>query len=65
MIFGVALLIFGPTKLPQLGRSIGQGVREFRKATRTLREEVSGDTSEASSPCHTWMKAATHRSLAV
>ena len=26
----IALIIFGPKKLPQLGRSLGQGIREFR-----------------------------------
>jgi sec-independent protein translocase protein TatA len=26
----IALIIFGPRKLPQLGRSLGQGIREFR-----------------------------------
>ena len=29
----IALVIFGPNKLPDLGKRIGQGIREFRKAT--------------------------------
>ena len=37
MIFVVALLIFGPKKLPELGRSFGKGVSEFKKASTELR----------------------------
>ncbi len=37
LIFVVALLIFGPKKLPELGRSFGKGVAEFKKASTELR----------------------------
>lgn len=44
MIFAVALLVFGPRKLPEIGRSIGRALGEFRRATNdlkhTLEEEV-------------------------
>lgn len=44
VIFGVALLIFGPRKLPEIGRSVGKALGEFRRATNdlksTLEEEV-------------------------
>ena len=33
LIFGAVLLIFGPSKLPQLGEAIGKSIRNFRKAT--------------------------------
>jgi TatA/E family protein of Tat protein translocase len=36
-IFIVALLVFGPKKLPDLGKSLGRGLREFRKATDDLK----------------------------
>ena len=36
-IFVVALLIFGPKKLPELGRSLGKGIAEFRRASAELR----------------------------
>ena len=36
-IFVVALLVFGPRKLPELGRSLGKGMREFRRATNDLK----------------------------
>ena len=37
MIFIVALLVFGPKKLPELGKSLGKGIREFKKATDELK----------------------------
>src|SRR5262245_16766736 len=37
VIFIVALLVFGPKKLPELGKSLGKGIREFRKATNELK----------------------------
>ncbi len=46
-IFVLALLIFGPKKLPEMGRTLGRGVAEFRKATnelkRTLNTELALD----------------------
>lgn len=32
MIAGIALLLFGPSKLPNLGRSLGESIRGFKKA---------------------------------
>jgi sec-independent protein translocase protein TatA len=44
MIFIVALVLFGPKKLPEIGRTIGKAMAEFRRATndlqRSLEEEV-------------------------
>jgi TatA/E family protein of Tat protein translocase len=44
MIFFVALIIFGPKRLPDIGRSVGKALGEFRRATNdlksTLEEEV-------------------------
>jgi sec-independent protein translocase protein TatA len=36
-IFVLALLIFGPKKLPELGRSLGKGISEFRRASAELK----------------------------
>ena len=33
IVLGMALLVFGPKRLPELGSSLGGGIREFRKAT--------------------------------
>jgi sec-independent protein translocase protein TatA len=34
IIFGIALLVFGPKKLPELGKGIGEGIRGFKAAIR-------------------------------
>lgn len=39
MIILIALLLFGPSKLPQLGRAVGTTIREFRKGSKDLLEE--------------------------
>lgn len=39
LILAVVLLIFGPTKLPQLGEALGKGIRSFRKATTERDDE--------------------------
>lgn len=46
IIFVVALVLFGPSKLPELGKSLGQGIREFKKATQAISEEVTKAASE-------------------
>jgi sec-independent protein translocase protein TatA len=33
-IFGIALLVFGPKKLPELGKGIGEGIRGFKSAMK-------------------------------
>ncbi len=47
VIFIVALLVFGPRKLPDLGRSLGKGLAEFKRASnelkRTWEEEVRSE----------------------
>ena len=40
VIFVVALLVFGPKKLPELGRSLGKGIAEFRRASAELRTSL-------------------------
>ena len=37
IIFVIALLIFGPKKLPELGKSLGKGLNEFKKATSEMK----------------------------
>jgi sec-independent protein translocase protein TatA len=37
VIFVVALVIFGPRKLPELGRSLGRGLSEFKRASNELK----------------------------
>jgi sec-independent protein translocase protein TatA len=49
IILFIVLLLFGASKLPALARSLGEAVREFKKASRELEEEKpkpSGETSK-------------------
>jgi sec-independent protein translocase protein TatA len=39
LILAIALIVFGPSKLPQLGRAFGDTLREFRNSTRNIIEE--------------------------
>jgi sec-independent protein translocase protein TatA len=40
IIFVIALIIFGPRKLPELGRSLGKSLAEFKKASNELRSTL-------------------------
>ena len=40
-LFLVILLIFGPSQIPKMARSIGQAMREFRKAQREIGDELN------------------------
>jgi TatA/E family protein of Tat protein translocase len=42
VILVIALIVFGPNKLPEVGRSIGRGLREFRRASDEIRGEIEG-----------------------
>ena len=50
LILVVALLIFGPTKLPELARSLGRGLAEFRRASSDLRSQLLDPPIEAPKP---------------
>lgn len=41
IILVIALVIFGPKKLPELGQSLGRGIKEFRSATREVKNQVA------------------------
>ena len=48
VIFGIALLVFGPRKLPELGKGIGEGIRGFKMAIQK-EDEKSTNTTVADS----------------
>lgn len=41
IILILALIIFGPTKLPQLGRAVGQTLKEFKTSTKDIMDDVT------------------------
>ena len=49
-IMAAALLIFGPRKLPELGRTLGRGMAEFRRATSDLKRSIDVELDEEKRP---------------
>ncbi len=54
IIFVIALIIFGPRKLPELGRSLGKSIAEFKRTSNdlrnTLEEEIRLDEQKTTTP---------------
>ena len=50
VILVVALLVFGPDRLPELARNLGRGLAEFRRASSDLRRSVMEAAEEPRSP---------------
>ncbi len=48
-IFVLALLIFGPKKLPELGRALGKGLAEFKRATNDLKSSLEEEVNAVQS----------------
>lgn len=46
VIFVIALIIFGPRKLPELGRSLGRGIAQFKRATQDVKESIETEIQE-------------------
>lgn len=46
VIMVVALIVFGPGKLPEIGAQVGKAVRDFRRATNDLTREFNDSTSD-------------------
>jgi sec-independent protein translocase protein TatA len=46
VIFGIALLVFGPKKLPELGKGIGEGIRGFKSAMKEKEKPANGPIAE-------------------
>jgi sec-independent protein translocase protein TatA len=40
VILLLALIVFGPKRLPEIGRTVGKGLREFRRASQDIRDEI-------------------------
>ncbi len=46
LILLIALIIFGPGKLPELGKALGRTIREFREATRDVATQITRELRE-------------------
>ncbi len=50
VIFIVALLVFGPKKLPELGRTIGKGIAELKRAMHGVKEQMNVELKDLDQP---------------
>ncbi len=46
VILGIALLVFGPKKIPELGKGLGEGIRGFRSALQQQEDKVKSTSGE-------------------
>lgn len=53
VVGGVAALLFGPSKLPELGRSVGKSVRGFQTAAKEFEDELKAGKEEADAEANT------------
>ena len=53
IIVAIALIVFGPNKLPELARAFGRAMREFRKATEEVKESFEAETRDLEEIKHT------------
>ena len=50
LILAVVLILFGAKKLPELARGLGSGIKEFKKATREVTDEIQNATDDKAQP---------------
>ncbi len=50
LVLVIALLVFGPAKLPELGKALGRAVREFKRASSELQETLEQEVEDLKKP---------------
>ncbi len=50
LILIIGLIVFGPGKLPEMGRTLGKGIREFRKASNALSQAINAPENQPQPP---------------
>ncbi len=53
IIVAIALIVFGPNKLPELAKAFGRAMREFKKATEEVKESFEAETKDLEEVRHT------------
>lgn len=48
LILIIALVVFGPKKLPEIGRAMGKSLNEFRRATDEIKKDINGKNDQES-----------------
>ena len=46
LIMAIALIIFGPGKLPEVGRSLGKSINEFKRASVDIKKQIEEEVKE-------------------
>jgi TatA/E family protein of Tat protein translocase len=44
IIFLIVLLLFGANRIPEIGRALGKGIRDFKRATRDIEDDLKTDS---------------------
>jgi sec-independent protein translocase protein TatA len=47
IILIIVMVVLGPKKLPEVGRSLGKGIKEFKKSTTELQEQLVSEAPKA------------------
>jgi len=50
LILVIVLLVFGPGKLPEVGRYLGKGIREFKKSVNALETDIKEEPAKKETP---------------
>lgn len=50
LVLGIALLLFGPRKLPELGKGLGEGIRKFKSAMHEMDSPTESNVAETTKP---------------
>jgi sec-independent protein translocase protein TatA len=53
IVLAIVLIVYGPGKLPEVGGAIGKAMREFRKASTDLQEDIKRGSSNPEPPADT------------
>ncbi len=61
VIFVVALLVFGPQKLPELARSLGRGMAELKRTLQGVKEQIDSEVEEVQKPLQDTLTEITDR----